>query len=301
MMPSKKTAKYRTDTPLVSVIIPTYNRGWCLMASIDSVLSQTFTDYELIVVDDGSTDDTLKQLSRYDQITVITQSNHGVSAARNKGISLSRGELITFLDSDDLWLPGKLTAQVRLFNQNPDAMICQTQEILIRNGKRIYPKNRHLKASGYFFERSLGLCLVSPSAVMIKREIFNEVGLFDERLPACEDYDLWLRIGARRPIFLIDEPLVVKKGGHADQLSSQPGLDKYRIQSILKLLESGILSQKQRKAAADVLQKKCDIVASGCQKRGKIEEMRFYRDLVRTGATHVKANATEITAITRDT
>jgi glycosyltransferase involved in cell wall biosynthesis len=300
-MQPKKSATYKTAKPLVSVIIPTYNRAWCLMESIDSVFSQTFTDYELIVVDDGSTDDTLKQLSRYDQITVITQSNQGVSAARNKGILQSRGELITFLDSDDLWLPAKLAAQVRFFNQNPEARICQTQEIWIRNDKRIYPKNRHLKTSGYFFERSLELCLVSPSAVMMKRRLFSDVGLFDEQLPACEDYDLWLRIGAHLPIFLIDDPLVVKRGGHADQLSANPGLDKYRIQSILKLLENGILSQKQQKAAADVLQKKCHIVASGCQKRGKLEEMRFYRNLVETGATHAKTNTTEITAITRDT
>jgi len=267
--------------PLVSVIIPTFNRAWCLFEAIDSVLAQTYPNYELIIIDDGSTDDTQKRLATRDGFAVISQQNQGVSAARNRGIRASKGELIAFLDSDDLWLPDKLAVQIKFFTQNPGAMICQTQEIWIRNGKRINPKNRHRKASGYFFERSLELCLVSPSAVMVKRELFDKLGHFDEHLPACEDYDLWLRIGANLPIYLVDEPLIVKRGGHADQLSSNPGLDKFRIQSIQKLLEGGELSLEQQTAAINVLQKKCQIFAAGCGKRGKREEMRYYRDLSR--------------------
>ena len=270
-----------TEKPLVSVIIPTYNRGWCLNEAVDSVFSQTYERYELIVVDDGSEDDTGKRLSRYQDITVITQHNRGVSAARNRGIASSKGELIAFLDSDDLWLPEKLSVQVAFFQTNPEALVCQTQETWIRNGRRIHPKNRHRKQSGNFFERSLGLCLVSPSAVMIRKPLFETVGVFDENLPACEDYDLWLRVGVSIPIFLIDEPLVIKRGGHADQLSSNIGLDKYRIQSIIKLLESGTLSPDQKAAAVAVLQNKCEIYASGCKKRGKLEEMTYYHGLAR--------------------
>ncbi len=272
---------HRTEDPLVSVIIPTYNRGWCLNEAVDSVFSQTYERYELIVVDDGSEDDTGKCLSRYKDITVITQHNRGVSAARNRGIASSKGELIAFLDSDDLWLPEKLSVQVAFFQANPEALVCQTQETWSRNGRRIHPKNRHRKQSGNFFERSLGLCLVSPSAVMIRKRLFETVGVFDENLPACEDYDLWLRVGVSIPIFLIDEPLVIKRGGHADQLSSNIGLDKYRIQSIIKLLESGTLSHDQKAAAVAVLQNKCEIYASGCKKRGKLEEMAYYHDLAR--------------------
>ncbi len=264
---------------LVSVIIPTFNRAWCLFEAIDSVITQTYPNYELIIIDDGSTDDTQKRLATRDGVAVIRQQNQGVSAARNKGIKASKGELIAFLDSDDLWLPDKLAVQVKFFTQNPGAMICQTQESWIRNGKRIHPKNRHRKASGYFFERSLELCLVSPSAVMIKRKLFDELGHFDEHLPACEDYDLWLRIGAHLPIYLIDESLVVKRGGHADQLSSNPGLDKFRIRSIQNLLAEGSLSPEQQLAAIDMLQIKCQIVATGCRKRGKLEEMQYYMDL----------------------
>lgn len=276
--------KQSVDNPLVSVVVPTFNRGWCLEEAIDSVLSQTYERYELIVVDDGSTDDTEKRLSQHETLTVIIQQNRGVSAARNRGIASSNGDLIAFLDSDDLWLPEKLSVQVAFFQANPEALVCQTQETWIRNGRRIHPKNRHQKESGIFFERSLGLCLVSPSAVMMKKDLFEMVGRFDENLPACEDYDLWLRVGVNIPIFLIDEPLVIKRGGHADQLSSNTGLDKYRIQSIKKLLESGRLSQNQRKAAVKVLEKKCEIYVSGCKKRGKLEEMAYYHGLARRGS-----------------
>ena len=141
------------------------------------------------------------------------------------------------------------------------------------------PKTAIKKQSGYFFERSLDLCLVSPSAVMIKTSLFETLGLFDEDLPACEDYDLWLRVGASIPIFLIDQALVIKRGGHADQLSSNDGLDKYRIRSIKKLLASDTLSHNQREAALAVLRKKCQIYASGCKKRGKLEEMAYYLTL----------------------
>jgi len=278
-MQAKPPTGYVVSQPLVSVIIPTFNRAWCLRAAIDSVWSQTYTNFELIVVDDGSTDNTKALLSLYEGITVIYQENQGVSAARNRGIAASKGELLAFLDSDDLWQPEKLASQVLFFTQHYDAMICQTEEIWIRNGRRIFPRSKHKKESGYFFERSLDLCLVSPSAVMMKRQLFDDVGLFDEKLPACEDYDLWLRIGAHLPIYLIDEPLIIKRGGHADQLSSNPGLDKYRIQSIQNLLAEGSLSLEQENAAKNMLRCKCQIFATGCQKRGKFNEMQYYLDL----------------------
>ncbi len=278
-MQAKKPTVGVVDQPLVSVIIPTFNRNWCLMEAIDSVHAQTYTNYELIVVDDGSTDNTTELLDRREGITVIQQTNQGVSSARNKGIAFSKGELIAFLDSDDLWQPEKLAVQVAYFRHNLEVMICQTEEIWIRNGRRIFPKSRHKKTSGYFFERSLELCLVSPSAVMMRSHLFDQVGIFDENLPACEDYDLWLRVGLRMPILLIDRPLVVKRGGHADQLSSNPGLDKYRIRSIQKLLECESLTHKQDKAARRMLQEKCRIYAAGCRKRGKFEEMHYYLNL----------------------
>ena len=272
--------KTRSKKPAVSVIIPTYNRAWMLKEAIDSVLAQDFTDFELIAVDDGSTDDTGQVLAAYDQkVIALHQSNRGVSAARNRGIGAASGQLIAFLDSDDLWLPHKLSTQVDFFHSNPDAVINQTEETWIRNGVRVNPKTRHHKFSGMIFEKSLALCLVSPSAVMMRRSLFDEVGLFDEDLPACEDYDLWLRLSWRYPVHLIETPLIIKRGGHADQLSKAPGLDKYRIQSLKKIIESGYLDGDSCKAAVRTLQEKCAIYAGGCRKRGKADEARYYEEL----------------------
>jgi glycosyltransferase involved in cell wall biosynthesis len=263
--------------PLVSVIIPTYNRGWIVKEAIDSVLEQDFHDYELIVVDDGSVDDTPAILNAYGKkITVLRQANQGVSAARNRGIAAASGRLIAFLDSDDLWLPRKLSTQVEFFNDHPQAAISQTQERWIRNGVRVNPKQRHHKFSGMIFERSLALCLVSPSAVMIKKSLFDSVGVFDESLPACEDYDLWLRISCRYPVHLIETPLIIKRGGHDDQLSRAAGLDKYRIQSLEKIIESDLLTKPQYHAAVITLKEKCEVYAGGCRKRGREEEANYF-------------------------
>ncbi|MBW2408337.1 MAG: glycosyltransferase [Deltaproteobacteria bacterium] len=266
--------------PLVSVVIPTFNRGWIVKEAIESVLTQDFTDFELIMVDDGSTDNTPEILREFgSDIRVIRQSNSGVSAARNCGIQASVGRWIAFLDSDDLWRPQKLSLQVDFFTGHADAMICQTEEQWIRNGVRVNPKVRHHKFSGLIFERSLELCLVSPSAVMIRKDLFNEVGLFDESLPACEDYDLWLRVSCRFPVYLIDTPLIIKRGGHDDQLSRAPGLDKYRIQSLHNIIEGNLLSNTQRAAAARMLKEKCRIYANGCRKRGRSDEAAYYEML----------------------
>jgi glycosyltransferase involved in cell wall biosynthesis len=264
----------------VSVIIPTYNRGWIIKEAIDSVLAQDYRDFELIVVDDGSTDNTDGILNSYrGDIMVFRQENQGVSAARNRGLAEASGRFIAFLDSDDLWLPQKLFRQVEFFNKNPDAQICQTEETWIRKGVRVNPKKRHKKPWGMIFEPSLALCLISPSAVMIRRSLFEKVGGFDETLPACEDYDLWLRISCRYPVYLIETPLIIKRGGHNDQLSASSGLDKFRIKSLNKIIESDLLSKTQYEAAVKTLKQKCMIYAAGCRKRGRKDEALYYMSL----------------------
>ena len=270
------------DNPTVSVIIPTYNRAGMLKEAIDSVLAQDYSNFELIVVDDGSTDETLQILDCYSgKIKRICQRNQGVSAARNRGIAAASGGFIAFLDSDDLWLPGKLTIQTEFLRSTQDALICQTEEIWIRNGVQVNPRERHRKYSGMIFERSLALCLVSPSAVMVRRSLFDKFGLFDESLPACEDYDMWLRVSCRCPIYLINKPLIIKRGGHADQLSRQPALDKFRIQAITKILNSQMLSVDQYNAGVNMLKQKCALYGAGCRKRGRTEESQYYRSLVK--------------------
>lgn len=261
----------------VSVIIPTYNRAWTLDNAIESAFSQDYKDFEIIVVDDGSTDDTCKILEKYkSRIRIFFQENKGVSVARNIGIENSRGNFIAFLDSDDAWEKDKLSCQINFFKKNPQAMICQTEEIWIRNGRRVNPQKKHQKLSGIIFEKSLHLCIISPSSVMIKKELLESKGVFNKNFPVCEDYDLWLRITHDTPVFLIDRLCSIKKGGHGDQLSHRHSQDKYRIESILDLLRSQVLTLDQTKKAEKVLINKCRIYANGCLKRGKIEEGKYF-------------------------
>ncbi len=266
--------------PFVSVIIPTYNRVKLLNRALESVFKQTYRHFEVIVVDDGSTDQTVHNLEHHPHLTLIHKENQGVSKARNTGLEHAKGDFIAFLDSDDEWKPKKLERQVEFFENNPDAMICQTDEIWIRNGKHLNPLKKHQKVGGWIFKECLPLCIVSPSAVMMRRKLFDIVGNFDESFPACEDYDLWLRVAARFPIHLIKERLVIKYGGHKDQLSHTiSNLDFYRIQAIEKILKSGILDEKQTGLALKELEAKCKIYGEGCIKRGKKEEGRKYLEL----------------------
>jgi glycosyltransferase involved in cell wall biosynthesis len=240
---------------------------------VESVLAQEGVDFELIVVDDGSTDNTEAMLTRFGStLRFHRQPRSGVSASRNRGVALSGAPFVAFLDSDDLWLPGKLKVQTRFMAEHPEVMISQTEEIWMRNGRRLNPKNRHRKPSGDIFRSSLELCLVSPSAVMIRRGLFDRVGYFDETLPMAEDYDLWLRVAAEYPVYLLPEPLVIKRGGHADQLSATPGIDRYRIRALENLLQSGSLSLAQREWTWRALRDKCRVYGTGCLKRGKTEE-----------------------------
>lgn len=263
----------------VSVVIPTYNRARMVTRAVASVLYQTFQDFELIVVDDASDDNTPDLLSHFGPLITLIRHprNLGVSAARNTGVKASCAPLVAFLDSDDYWLPGKLEAQVSFLRENPGAMACQTEEIWIRKGLRVNPRKKHLKPSGDIFLASLKLCLVSPSAVMVRASLFRDLGLFDETLPACEDYDLWLRISSHYPIHLIKEYLVVKEGGHSDQLSARyPGMDRFRIRAMKKLLEKDALNRRQREATLAELTVKCRIYGEGCLRRGKKEEGEYY-------------------------
>ncbi len=256
--------------PLVSVIVPTFNRWPVVGEAVESVFAQSFAGYELLVVDDGSTDGTAAELKRFDRrLKLFVTERKGVSAARNFAVSRSSGRYLAFLDSDDLWRPAKLVRQTAFMAQHPKCQICQTEEIWIRNGVRVNPRAAHQKPSGDIFARSLELCLVSPSAVMMTRQLFDRVGGFDEAYPVCEDYDLWLRIAVEHEVSLIPDPLVIKRGGHADQLSrSMWGMDRYRVQALGKLLRGGLVGAR-RAAALAALRRKVLVLANGARKRGK--------------------------------
>lgn len=266
----------------VSVIIPTFNRCDMVREAVASARAQHGVRFDLIVVDDGSTDGTADALDREfgAAIRVLRGENRGVSAARNRGVAASHGELLAFLDSDDLWMPGKLAAQVDFFADHPEAEICQTEEIWMRNGVRVNPCAHHRKPSGDIFDASLRLCLVSPSAVMLRRGLFERAGGFDEGLPACEDYDLWLRIARDTPVWLIDHALVIKRGGHPDQLSRRFwGMDRFRVAALARVIAHGNLTPHQRRAALAVLAEKCTILANGAARRGRRDEAEAYRSL----------------------
>ncbi|MBI4487537.1 MAG: glycosyltransferase [Deltaproteobacteria bacterium] len=267
--------------PVVSVIIPTYNRWPMLSDAIESVRSQSYKEFELIVVDDGSQDGTVEKLRRYgSRLCLLSQPRRGVAAARNLGVRSSSGRYLAFLDSDDLWQPGKLETQVAFMDAAPEVQISQTEEIWIRKGVRVNPKKRHCKPSGDIFRASLDLCLVSPSAVMMTRELFERVGGFDEAFTVCEDYDLWLRVAVDHRVPLIPEPLVVKRGGREDQLSrSTWGLDRFRVLALRKLLRSGLQGEK-RIWAIEALANMIAILVQGARKRGKEDEAAMYEGIL---------------------
>lgn len=259
--------------PYFSVIIPSYNRAGPLRGAIDSVLTQTFRDFEIIVVDDGSTDGTpLIETDYGGSIRYFRQENRGVSAARNLGIAKASSPRITFLDSDDIWLPGALAAHRGFIEQNPLIRLHQTDEKWVRNGRAVNPMKKHEKPEGDIFLPSLRLCLVSPSCACLDRALFDEYGLFDEALPACEDYDLWIRITWREKAGLVREKLTVKHGGHVDQLSRKFwGMDRFRVYSICRLLASrgDEMPAGYREEAARVALEKCIILLEGARRRGR--------------------------------
>jgi glycosyltransferase involved in cell wall biosynthesis len=267
---------------LVSVIIPTYNRWPMLREAIDSVMAQSCRGFEIVAVDDGSEDGTAEKLAAQygTAVRVVAQARRGVAAARNLGVKCARGCYLAFLDSDDLWRPRKLETQMGFMRREPDWRICQTEEVWIRNGVRVNPRIKHRKPSGDIFRPSLELCLVSPSAVLMTREFFDMTGGFDESFPVCEDYDLWLRIAAEHPVHLIPVPLVIKRGGHADQLSrSTWGLDRFRVRAIKGLLDSGLRGEKRTWAVA-TMARKAAILAQGARKRKREGEALEYEALL---------------------
>ncbi len=279
-----------TASDPVSVVIPTFERRATLPRALDSVICQTRAADEIIVVDDGSTDGTAEMLAGdYADVRCLRQPQRGVSAARNAGIQTARGEWIAFLDSDDAWHPSKLERQLAALAAHPEERVCHTDEIWIRNGVRVNPKRKHAKRGGMMFEACLPLCCISPSSVMIHRTVLEAVGAFDEDLPACEDYDLWLRICSRFRVLFVDEHLVIKHGGHDDQLSrAHFGMDRFRIAALEKILHSDVLDAEQATAARAMLAEKVRVYANGARKRSKLEEAaRYERKLGGRGSGRV--------------
>ncbi len=270
---------------MISVIIPTFNRAAYLKEAVQSVLAQDCfcerdegPSFEIIVVDDGSTDATCEVVRSFSRdIRYIYQNNRGVSAARNVGLQHATGEYIAYLDSDDLWNKDKIGIQMSLMESIPRAMMCYTEEIWIRNGVFVNPKKRHRKYSGWIFDKVLPLCLISLSSALFRREVFARIGTFDEDLPVCEDYDFGIRLAHKYPVYFLTRPLIVKRGGHEDQLSRKYwGMDRFRIHALEKAL-SMELSPVERDLVRAEIVKKSRVLMDGFTKRGKISEAEHYR------------------------
>lgn len=266
-----------------TVIIPTYNRQNFLKIAIESVLGQTFSDYELIIVDDGSKDKTSQLVKSYPnpKIKYIYQPHQGVSAARNKGILNARGEFICFLDSDDRFRQLKLEITYFYIKKYPQYKIFHSEEIWYRNNKLLPQKKYHRKPSGWVFERAIQLCCISISTAAIRKDVFKEVGLFDRDFCVCEDYEFWLRATSKFPVFLIPHYLTIKEGGRDDQQSKKyPALDRFRIRALKKIIETNSLDKEKYSLLLQELKRKCSIYIKGAIKRNKLEEAEYYRKIM---------------------
>ncbi len=265
----------------ISVIIPTYNRAHLLPRALASVFAQSLPCDEVIVVDDGSTDATPALLHSYQAplpLHIVTQKNRGAAAARNAGLHCAKGDMIAFLDADDWWLPEKLAVQSAVMLREKQYLISHTREIWYRHGRRVNQKKKHDPPGGDILFRSLQMCVVGMSTVIARRELFDRYGCFDEGLPCCEDYDLWLRLAWKEPFLLVPQALTCKDGGRPDQLSAihRMGMDRYRIRALRKLIESGLLCPDQDQAARRELGRKCLIYGQGCSKHGRPDEAGQY-------------------------
>ncbi|VAX38082.1 hypothetical protein MNBD_UNCLBAC01-1348 [hydrothermal vent metagenome] len=270
------------DAPFFSIIIPTYNRKEFLKITINSVLQQTFDNFELIIVDDGSSDythDFVKGLSDK-RIVYEYQENRGVSAARNRGIKLSRGDWVVFLDSDDKFVPEKLFKTFEFINQFPAIKVFHTEELWYRSGKFLNQKKKHKKPDGDVYLKVLPICCISISTIVLHKNIFEDIGLFDESLISCEDYDFLLRLTCKYKVKLIEKYLTIKDGGRSDQLSAQPCFDKYRIEALIKILNAGMLNKNEQELTVQELSKKAKIFVKGAKRRGKLQEVKQYEKFI---------------------
>lgn len=269
----------------IDVIIPTYNRAPYIERAIESVLGQEYKNFLLYIVDDGSTDNTSLILQKYQnhpQIIFLYQKNSGVSSARNLAIQHSNSDWISFLDSDDEWMPEKLSKQMEYIKQFPNCNFLHTEEHWIRNGVRVNPKIKHSKGNEEIFKRSLERCLISPSTVLMTRKLLLKYGGFNTEFEICEDYDLWIKILANDKIDFLNLPLTKKYGGHQDQLSTKyVAMDYWRIKSLFMLYRQDDLLDSKKKLVKESLINKAEILMKGYLKHQNLEKIEEIKEILK--------------------
>ena len=268
---------------LVDVIIPSYNRKKLLKRAVSSVYNQSYKNWKLFIVDDGSTDGTSEEHYGEKSFLLKLEENKGVSYARNYAVKHSQADWIAFLDSDDEWRPQKLEQQIDYSYKNPKYSLIHCNELWIKEGKKLNQKKQHKKQGGRVFIPSVELCCISPSAVLIKRQVFDEIGFFKEDFPVCEDYDFWLRFSSKYEVGFLDSPLLVKYGGHSDQLSKKYfAMDYWRVKALLPFLEDESLSLAEREKVKHSLLKRTEILLKGYKKH------KNFKDYDEINAVHKK-------------
>lgn len=301
----------------VSVVVPTYNRKESVAEALRSVLAQTFRDFEIVVADDGSTDGTpvnlfqtlgaqpeaIEALTRMNPTSIKPFShafsndslaiqyhygiNRGLSTARNRGIRAARSDFIAFIEAEDLWEPDHLKTQVDFLEMHPGSKVCRVSERNVKDGKPRVSRNSST-ASGWIFEATLEASPMCTSAVLIHRSCFTACGAFDENLPACDEYDLWLRLASRYPVHYLEGPTVTRRSGRPDGSSRAWGWDRFRVYALEKAFQSGHLSPTQRFLVAEQIVHKCERLVEGFRRQKSEERSNFYERKRRRFAQEVR-------------
>ncbi len=266
----------------ITVIIPTYNRYKFLKRALSSVFAQNFLAKEVIVVDDGSSDQTFQIQNDFPSVKYIYQKNSGVSSARNLGIKNAANDWVAFLDSDDTWDEKKLAFQVEFHKKNPAILISYTDEKWIRDLKEVKIPKKFKKFGGYIFQECLSHCIIAPSSTLIHKKLLDDVGLFNENLEVCEDYDLWLRIALENEIGLVEEKLITKYAGHENQLSFKYwGMDRFRVIALENIFFHFKFQQETKdlkKSLKNTLIQKYKLLLHGAIKYDKITDIKIYKE-----------------------
>ena len=264
--------------PTVSVIIHTYNNEKFIGETIESVLNQTYKDYEIIVVDDGSVDGTRDALLPYMHgIRYHYKENGGIASAKNAGISLSHAEFVAFLDHDDLWVPDKLMLQMECFIENPQAGLVYTKYTSFKNGKELRTKPEK-GYSGWIFKELLSKSFIQTSTVVVKRECLDAVGPYDETFFLGDEYDMFLRIARKFQCGFVDKGLTRYRVHDTNASNNDFLFDNENLGVYKKIYNSftnldGVEKKILRKRIARYSMK----VAEGLYSQGKLEESREYQ------------------------
>jgi len=264
--------------PSVSVVIPSYNCGHYLAAALDSVFAQTYQDFEIIVVDDGSTDDTSAVAARFSpRIRYIRQENRGLPAARNRGIRAAESPYIAFLDADDAWFPEKLAEQIPAFSADPEIGLVYSDLRVVYDDGQVVPsflRTRPLAGSGYVFDRIIRCGFIIPSSVVVRRSCIDQVGLFDESMRSHEDVELWSRICHRWKVKLVFQPLVMRRQRAGSLTESEDLRSLYGLKFYQKVMQIPGLAPEHQQIVRQCLADCCQDRGRFCLNEGRIAECR---------------------------